>query len=123
MKVYDTLSKELKEFVPIDGNKVKMYVCGPTVYDYPHLGHARCYITWDMVVKYLRFKGYDVIYVRNITDVDDKIINKARDTHSTPKDIAEKFYLEFQRAMKDLNVADPDIEPSATETINEMIQI
>jgi cysteinyl-tRNA synthetase len=123
MKIYDTLSQELRDFVPIEDNKVKMYVCGPTVYDYPHLGHARCYITWDMVVRYLRFKGYDVTYVRNITDVDDKIINKARNTNSTPEAVAKKYYAEFTRAMKALNVASPDIEPKATENIGEMINI
>jgi len=123
MKIYDTLSQELKEFIPLEDNKVKMYVCGPTVYDYPHLGHARCYITWDMVVKYLKFKGYDVTYVRNITDVDDKIINKARDAKSTPQEIAQRYYEEFSMAMEALNVASPDIEPKATENIDEMIDI
>ena len=123
MKIYDTLSQELKNFVPIEGNKVTMYVCGPTVYDYPHLGHARCYITWDMVVRYLKFKGYDVTYVRNITDVDDKIINKARDSKSTPQEIAQRYYEEFSLAMEALNVASPDIEPKATENIDEMINI
>ncbi|MDD3012719.1 MAG: cysteine--tRNA ligase [Candidatus Gastranaerophilales bacterium] len=123
MKIYDTLSQELKDFVPIEDNKVRMYVCGPTVYDYPHLGHARCYITWDMVVRYLKFKGYDVTYVRNITDVDDKIINKARDAKSTPHEIAQRYYEEFSNAMEALNVASPDIEPKATENIEEMINI
>ena len=78
MKLYNTLSQKLEEFIPFENNNVKMYVCGPTVYDYPHLGHARCYMTWDIVVRYLKFKGYNVTYVRNITDVDDKIINKAK---------------------------------------------
>ena len=100
-----------------------MYVCGPTVYDYPHLGHARCYITWDTVVRYLRFKGYDVTYVRNITDVDDKIIKKAIETKSTPQEIADRFYKEFRKEMHELNVADPDFEPKATENISEMIDI
>lgn len=123
MKIYDTLTQELKDFVPIDSNKVRMYVCGPTVYDYPHLGHARCYITWDTVVRYLRFKRYDVTYVRNITDVDDKIIKKAKDTDSTPEEIAKKYYEIFSEAMNDLNISKPDIEPKATENINEMISI
>lgn len=123
MKIFDTLSQELKEFFPSEPNKVKMYVCGPTVYDYPHLGHARCYITWDVVSKYLRFKGYDLTYVRNITDVDDKIINKARESNLSAQQIAEIYYEEFVKAMKELNVADPDIEPKATENIQEMIDI
>ena len=123
MKIYDTLSQKIREFHPLDDNKVKMYVCGPTVYDYPHLGHARCYITWDVVSRYLRFKGYDVTYVRNITDVDDKIINRARENNLTPKELATTYYKEFQKAMEALNVAPPDIEPKATETIEDMIKI
>lgn len=123
MKIFDTQSQKLKEFAPIEDDKVKMYVCGPTVYDSPHLGHARCYITWDMVYKYLKFRGYDVTYVRNITDVDDKIINKARETGTPAEEIANKYYAEFERAMEALNVAKPDIEPKATENINEMIEI
>lgn len=123
MKIYDTASQKLREFFPLEGNKVKMYVCGPTVYDYPHLGHARCYITWDVVSRYLRFKGYDVTYIRNITDVDDKIINKARENNTTPSEIANKYYNEFQKAMTDLNITKPDIEPRATETISDMIEL
>lgn len=123
MKIFDTQSQKLKEFHPLEDNKVKMYVCGPTVYDMPHLGHARCYITWDIVYKYLKFLGYDVTYVRNITDVDDKIINKAKDTNTTTQDVADKYYAEFKKAMDELNVAKPDIEPKATENIGEMIGI
>ena len=123
MKVYNTLSQNLEEFIPIEDNNVKMYVCGPTVYDYPHLGHARCYMTWDIVVRYLKFKGYNVTYVRNITDVDDKIIKKAKQTNSTPAQIAQNYYDEFTMAMNELNIAKPDIEPRATETIPEMIEI
>jgi cysteinyl-tRNA synthetase len=123
MKIYDTQSQKLREFFPLEDNKVKMYVCGPTVYDYPHLGHARCYITWDVVSRYLRFKGYDVTYVRNITDVDDKIINRARENNITPQELANTFYHEFEKAMTALNVESPDIEPKATETIEDMIKI
>ncbi|HSA05852.1 MAG TPA: cysteine--tRNA ligase [Candidatus Gastranaerophilales bacterium] len=123
MKVFDTQSQTLKEFSPLDDNKVKMYVCGPTVYDYPHLGHARCYITWDVVYRYLKFRGYDVTYVRNITDIDDKIINKALQTGFSTKEIADKYYFEFEKAMNELNTAKPDIEPKATENIEEMIDI
>ena len=78
MKLYNTYTNTVEEFNTIEENKVTMYVCGPTVYDYPHLGHARCYITWDMVYRYLKYKGYDVKYCRNITDVDDKILKKAK---------------------------------------------
>ncbi|MEI7473651.1 MAG: cysteine--tRNA ligase [bacterium] len=123
MKIYDTLSQELKEFKTIEENKIKIYVCGPTVYDFPHLGHARCYITWDMVVRYFRFKGYEVTYVRNVTDVDDKIINKAKANSLSIEQIADTYYNEFKEAMAKLNIASPDIEPRATETIDEMINI
>lgn len=123
MKIFDTQSQKLKEFITLEPDKVKMYVCGPTVYDSPHLGHARCYITWDMVYKYLKFKGYSVTYVRNITDVDDKIINKAKETGQTTEEIAKKYYAEFEKAMAALNVEKPNLEPKATETIGEMIAI
>lgn len=123
MKIYDTYSQKIREFVPLEEHKVKMYVCGPTVYDYPHLGHARCYITWDVVSRYLRFKGYGVTYVRNVTDVDDKIINRARENNITPQELAETYYKEFKKSMAALNVAPPDIEPKATETIEDMIKI
>ena len=83
MKLHNTFSNSIEEFIPINGNKVSMYVCGPTVYDYPHLGHARCYITWDMLYRYLKFLGYEVTYCRNITDVDDKILKKAKEENTT----------------------------------------
>ncbi|MFA6989073.1 MAG: cysteine--tRNA ligase [Candidatus Gastranaerophilaceae bacterium] len=123
MKVFDSYSQELKEFSPIEENKVKMYVCGPTVYDFPHLGHARCYITWDITYRYLKFRGYDVTYTRNITDIDDKIINKAKKENTTPQAIAKKFTEEFKKSMEKLNILSPDIEPKATENIEEMLDI
>lgn len=123
MKVFNSYTQELKEFKPIEEKKVKMYVCGPTVYDFPHLGHARCYITWDMVYRYLKFRGYDVIYARNITDVDDKIIKRAAEENTTPKAIAKKYTDEFRNSMEALNILAPDIEPKATENIKEMINI
>ena len=123
MKLHNTLSNTIEEFVPINGNKVSMYVCGPTVYDYPHLGHARCYITWDMLYRYLKFLGYDVTYCRNITDVDDKILKKAKAENTTAEVISRRYYEIFADAMKQLNVLKPDIEPFATKTIGEMISI
>ncbi|NLF84318.1 MAG: cysteine--tRNA ligase [Candidatus Gastranaerophilales bacterium] len=123
MKFFDTQSQTLKEFIPVEDNKVKMYVCGPTVYDYPHLGHARCYITWDVAYRYLKFKGYDVTYVRNVTDIDDKIINRAKQLGVSVEEIANKYYHEFEKAMQELNVLKPDVEPKATETIGEMISL
>ena len=123
MKVFNSYSQALEEFTPLNGNNVTMYVCGPTVYDVPHLGHARCYITWDVVYRYLKFKGYDVTYARNITDVDDKIINKAKAQNVQPKDIATKYAAKFHEAMQELNLLSPDIEPKATENIDEMLNI
>ena len=83
--------------------KVKIYVCGPTVYDNAHLGHARCYITWDVLYRYLKFKGYDVTYCRNVTDVDDKILKKAEKEGKTPEEVSKFWYGKFSESMKALN--------------------
>lgn len=123
MKLFNTFSNLVEEFKPITENKVTMYVCGPTVYDYPHLGHARCYITWDMLYRYLKYLGYEVTYCRNITDVDDKILKKAKEENSTAEIISRRYYEIFAEAMKKLNVLKPDVEPFATKTIGEMIAI
>ena len=123
MKLYNSYTNQLEDFTPIDGNKVKMYVCGPTVYDYAHLGHARCYITWDVLYRYLKFRGYDVTYCRNVTDVDDKILKKAETEGKTPEEVSQYWYKQFDKSMKALNVSKPDIEPFATKTIGEMISI
>lgn len=121
MKLYNSYSQKSEEFIPIEENKVKMYVCGPTVYDNAHLGHARCYITWDVLYRYLKFKGYDVTYCRNVTDVDDKILKKAENEGKTPDEIAKKYYDAFTESMNALNNLKPDIEPFATKTLGEMI--
>lgn len=123
MKFYNSYSQKTEEFTPQEANKVKMYVCGPTVYDSAHLGHARCYITWDVLYRYLKFKGYDVTYCRNVTDVDDKILNKADAEDKTPDEIAKKYYDAFTESMNKLNNLKPDIEPFATKTLGEMIAI
>ncbi len=123
MKLFNTYSNSTEEFKPIEENKVKMYVCGPTVYDKAHLGHARCYITWDVLYRYLKFSGYDVTYCRNITDVDDKILKKARQEKTTAEVISKRYYNAFEESMKKLNVLKPDIEPFATKTLGEMISI
>ena len=123
LKIYNTLSNQIEEFKPIQENKVKMYVCGPTVYDNAHLGHARCYITWDVLYRYLKFKGYDVTYCRNVTDVDDKILKKADEQSVEPSQITDKYYKSFINSMNNLNVLKPDIEPRATKTLGEMISM
>ena len=123
MKLHNSYSNTIEEFTPIQDNKVKMYVCGPTVYDFAHLGHARCYITWDVLYRYLKFKGYDVTYCRNVTDVDDKILKKADKEGKTPTEVSQYWYKQFANSMKALNTLQPDIEPFATKTLGEMISI
>ena len=121
LKIYNTLSNQIEVFEPLEENKVKMYVCGPTVYDHAHLGHARCYITWDTLYRYLKFKGYDVTYCRNVTDVDDKILKKSDTEGVEPSVITDRYYKSFINSMNGLNVLKPDIEPRATKTLGEMI--
>lgn len=123
MRLFNSYTNTVEEFKPIEDNKVKMYVCGPTVYDYAHLGHARCYITWDVLYRYLKFKGYDVTYCRNVTDVDDKILKKAEKEGKTPEEVSGYWYKQFANSMKALNTLKPDIEPFATKTLGEMISI
>jgi cysteinyl-tRNA synthetase len=121
IQVFNTLSGKKEEFVPLNGTTVKMYACGPTVYDLSHLGHARMAIVWDVVQRYLRFVGYDVVYVRNITDVDDKIIKRAAELGISPEKLAREYTYAFWHDMKELNVESPDYEPRATEYIANMI--
>ena len=123
MKLHNSYTNQIEEFKPIEENKVKMYVCGPTVYDNAHLGHARCYITWDVLYRYLKFRGYDVTYCRNVTDVDDKILKKAETEGKTPEEVSTYWYKKFSESMKALNNLKPDIEPFATKTLGEMIAI
>lgn len=123
MKLHNSYTNQIEEFKPIEENKVKMYVCGPTVYDNAHLGHARCYITWDVLYRYLKFKGYNVTYCRNVTDVDDKILKKAEKEGKTPEEVSQYWYKKFNDSMKALNNLKPDIEPFATKTLGEMIAI
>ena len=123
MKLHNSYTNKIEEFIPLEENKVKMYVCGPTVYDYAHLGHARCYITWDVLYRYLKFKGYEVTYCRNVTDVDDKILKKATTENKTPEEVSQYWYKQFTNSMQALNTLKPDIEPFATKTNGEMISI
>ncbi len=123
LKLHNTYNGQIEEFKPIEDNKVRMYVCGPTVYDNAHLGHARCYITWDVLYRYLKFKGYDVTYCRNVTDVDDKILKKAEKEGKTPEEVSKYWYGKFSDSMKALNNLKPDVEPFATKTLGEMISM
>lgn len=121
LELFNTLTGDKQTFTPINGNKVSMYVCGPTVYDDAHLGHARCYITWDVLYRFLKFLGYNVTYVRNVTDVDDKILNRAKERNELPSVLAERNYQSFADDMRALNVLPPDEEPRATHHIQDML--
>ncbi|MDY0132079.1 MAG: cysteine--tRNA ligase [Desulforegulaceae bacterium] len=123
LKIYNTLSGQKEDFVPVKENKVNIYVCGPTVYDYSHIGHARSVVVFDTVVRYFRFLGYKVTYVRNFTDVDDKIIKRANETKMTSEEVSLKFIDEFTKDMTALNALKPDFEPKATEHINEIVAL
>ncbi len=123
IRIYNTLSGKKEEFVPLSPGKVNMYACGVTVYDYSHLGHARGAVIFDLVQRYFRRKGFGVKYVRNFTDVDDKIINRAREEGITAADVAHKYIEAYQEDMKRLGVGRADVEPKATEHIPEMIEV
>ncbi len=122
--IHNTLSGQKEAFQPIEAEakKVRLYVCGPTVYDDAHLGHARCYITWDVLYRFLQYLGYKVRYARNITDVDDKILNRAQELNEPFKDLAIRFTQRFHEDMKALNTLPPTDEPRATDYIDEMIR-
>lgn len=121
MKIYNTMTKSKQEFVPINENKVGIYVCGPTVYDYIHIGNARPMIVFDTLRRYLIYKDYDVNYVSNFTDVDDKIIKRAIEEGVTSSEISERYIEEVKKDMKDLNVLEATTHPKATEEITDMI--
>ena len=121
LQVYNTLSKKLELFEPIYKDRVLMYVCGPTVYDYSHMGHARTYVAFDVIRRYLRLIGYDVLYVQNITDIDDKIINRALAEGVDWKDIVEKYTRDYLEALDKLNIK-VDIHPRVSQHINEIIE-
>jgi len=123
VRFYNTLTKRKEEFRPIREGKAGIYVCGITVYDICHVGHARSAIVFDVITRYLKYRGYDVTYVKNYTDVDDKIINKANAEKVGIRDISEKFIEEHDRDMAALNVARPTITPKATENIDGMIRL
>ena len=121
MKVFNTLSRKKEEFVPLEPGKVRMYVCGPTVYNFIHIGNARPMIVFDTVRRYFEYKGYDVNYVSNFTDVDDKIINKAIEEGVDSSVISERYIAECKKDMKGMNVKPATTHPLATEEIHGMI--
>lgn len=123
LRVYNTLTRKKEEFQPITPGKVRMYVCGPTVYDFCHIGHARSVVVFDVIARYFREKGFDVTYVRNFTDVDDKIINKAHETGMTSEQVAERFIEEFYKDMGAIGIEKADVEPRATQHIDDIINV
>ena len=122
MKIYNTLSRSKEEFIPLEEGKVKMYVCGPTVYNLIHIGNARPMIVFDTVRRYLEYKGYDVNYVSNFTDVDDKIIKKAIEEGTTAEVISKRYIEECKKDMAGMNVKPATTHPLATEEIGGMIE-
>ena len=123
LRVYNTLGGEKQPFQPIEPGKVRMYVCGPTVYDYCHIGHARSVVVFDVIARYLRQRGFEVTYVRNFTDVDDKIIRRAKETGEDPGVVAARFIEAFYTDMDALLVERADHEPKVTEFIQPIINL
>jgi len=123
MKIYNTLTQKKEEFVPLEEGKVRMYVCGPTVYNFIHIGNARPAIVFDTFRKYLEYRGYEVNFVSNFTDVDDKIIKKANDEGVSATEISERYIKEFRTDMDALNVKEATHHPKATEEIGGMIEM
>jgi len=121
--IYNTLTRRKEAFKPIVEGEVRMYVCGVTVYDLCHIGHARAAIVFDIIYRYLKYLGYKVTYVRNFTDVDDKIIKRANEEKVSSEEIAERYIKEFYTDMNALSIEIPDCEPKATVHIPEMIEM
>lgn len=121
MKIYNTLTRQKEEFVPIDENEIKIYVCGPTVYNYFHIGNARPFVVFDTLRNYLKYRGKNVKFVQNFTDVDDKIINKAREEGVSAGEISEKYIGEYYKDASALNVKKASVHPKVTENMNEII--
>jgi cysteinyl-tRNA synthetase len=123
IRIYNTLTKKKEDFIPIEPGKVKFYLCGPTVYDYFHIGNARPFIVFDVFRRYLEYRGFDVTFVVNITDVDDKIINRAHRENRSPADVAEEFTRAYFEDLEKLRIRRATVHPKATEHIAEMIAL
>ncbi len=123
MKLFNTLSREKEEFVPLEAGKVKMYGCGPTVYNYFHIGNARTFLFFDLLRSYLEYKGYEVTFVQNFTDIDDKLIKKALDEDTTVAALAEKYIAAYFEDAHAIGIRDADIYPRATANIKEIVDM
>jgi cysteinyl-tRNA synthetase len=123
LQIYNSQTRTKETFIPLEPGQVKMYCCGVTVYDYCHLGHARSYIAWDVVRRYLEWLGYTVKYVQNFTDIDDKILNRAQAENSSMEAVSERFIQAYYEDLRRLNVRDADAHPRATENITEIYQL
>ena len=123
LKIYNSLTNQKEKFTPIEKNKVNMYVCGMTVYDYCHLGHARVMVAFDVVYRYLKATGYDVTYIRNITDIDDKIIQRAKENGEDFKVLTERFIDAMHEDERALGVLEPTAEPKATDNIEAILEM
>ena len=123
MKLYNTLTKQKEEFVPLHEGKVSMYVCGPTVYNFIHIGNARPMIVFDTVRRYMEYKGYEVNYVSNFTDVDDKIIKKAIEEGRSAEEVSQQYIEECKKDMHDMNVKPATTHPLATQEIQGMLDM
>ncbi len=123
MKIYNTMSRRKEEFIPLEPNVVKIYACGPTVYNYIHIGNARPICVCDVLRRYMEYKGFTVVFVQNFTDVDDKIIKKANEENSDYISISEKYIKEYEVDRKGLNIREATIHPKATENIDEIINM
>src|SRR3989344_1889544 len=122
LKLYNTLTRKKEIFKPIKDKKVNLFVCGITPYDFAHIGHAKTYVQFDIIVKYLRYSGYKVFYLQNVTDMDDKIIQRAKEKKISPKDLAKNFEKEYIEDMKALHVNSADKFARATEHIKEIMK-
>ena len=123
MKFYNTLTKSKEEFTPLDPSCVKIYACGPTVYNFFHIGNARCFVIFDMLRRYLEYRGYNVKFVQNFTDIDDKMIKRANEEGTTVKEVADKYIAEYFKDAGGLGVIPATVHPRATENIKEIIDI
>ncbi|MGC8645999.1 MAG: cysteine--tRNA ligase [Thermoplasmata archaeon] len=121
MKIFDTMDRTKKDLITAKDKRINLFVCGPTVYDYSHIGHARTYVFFDLFASYLRYRGYDVFYLQNITDIDDKIIKKASETNSSPENVAEKYFREYLKDMEILMVNSVNIYAPATHYMDEIV--